>query len=122
MTIQDNPKYRVLLVDDEKEQLDKIKAIIERSTSLKKFIESIDPFLVDQQRGTEEIANRIKENPAHWNLILSYLFMSTNEGKESLGGLIIADVLIPLWESDHKFPVKLIIISNRGGAGGKLGI
>ena len=120
MTIQDNPKYRVLLVDDEKEQLDKIKAIIERSTSLKKFIESIDPFLVDQQRGTEEIANRIKENPAHWNLILSDLFMSTNEGKGSLGGLLIADALIPLWESDPKFPVKLIIISNKGGAGGKL--
>ena len=70
-------------------------------------------FLVDQQKGTEEIANRIKENPAHWNLILSDLFMSTNEGKGSLGGLLIADALIPLWEFDPKFPVKLIIISNK---------
>ena len=51
MTIQDKPKYRVLLVDDEKEQLDKIKAIIERSTSLKKFIESIELLFSRSAKG-----------------------------------------------------------------------
>ena len=120
MTIQGKPKYRVLLVDDEKEQLDKIKAFIERNKSLKNSFESIDIFLVDQQRGTEEIANKIKENPVYWNIILSDLFMPTNERKGSLGGLLIADTLIPFWESNPKFPVKLFIISNKVAAGGKL--
>lgn len=120
MDIQDKPKYKVLLVDDEKEQLDKIKAIIKGSNSLREFIESIDPFLVDHQRGTEEIVNQIKECPAQWNIILSDLFMPTNGGAGSLGGLLIADTLIPFWESDPKFPVKLILISNKAGAGGKI--
>lgn len=120
MANQDNPKYRVLLVDDEKEQLDKIKDIIGKSNSLKEFIESTDTFLVNRQKGTEEIANQIKENPDHWDIILSDLFMPTNEEKGSLGGLLIADALIPYWESNPEFPIKLIIISNKGAAGGKL--
>lgn len=120
MANQDNPKYRVLLVDDEKEQLDKIKDIIGKSNSLKEFIESTDTFLVNHQKGTEEIVNKIKENPVHWDIILSDLFMPTNEGKGTLGGLLIADALIPYWESDPEFPIKLIIISNKRGAGGKL--
>ena len=121
MTIQDNPKYRVLLVDDEKEQLDKIKGIIEQSNLLKEFIEHTDTFLVNRQNGTEKIANQIKENLDHWDIILSDLFMPTNEGEGTLGGLLIADALIPYWESDPGFPVKLIIISNKEAAGGKLG-
>ena len=51
MTIQDKPKYRVLLVDDEKEQLNKIKAIIERSNSLKEFIESTEAIFSRSSKG-----------------------------------------------------------------------
>ena len=77
-------------------------------------------FLVDPQKGTEEIANQIKENPAQWNIILSDLFMPSNEGKGSLGGLLIAKVLIPFFDLDPEFPVKLIFISNKEAAGGEL--
>lgn len=109
-------KYTILLIDDEQDQIDKIKKIIDDSDYLKKHIKSVETRLVDPQKGAGEVSKEIQDNPAHWNIILSDLFMPT----PAKGGQLIADSLIRFFEDDTKFPVRLIFISNKKGASGTL--
>ena len=116
MTISNYPKYKILLVDDEKEQLDKINEILKTSTPIKDHIESIDIRLVDPKKGAAEVAKEISNEQKTWNIILADLFMPT----PPKGGLLIADALISLFGEDKKPPVKLILISNKDKAASEL--
>ena len=109
-------KYRVLLIDDEKTQLEHIKNILDNSDLLEDCLESIDTRLIDPKKGAVDVAQEIGNNLYQWNIILSDLFMPTPE----MGGLLIAGSIIEAVEDDPDIPIKLIVISNKEGAGGKM--
>ncbi len=112
MVNKNSSKYKVLLVDDEVNQLDNIEKIINKSESLKEHV-CIERELVDSTRGAEDIANKIKKEPTKWDIILSDLFMPTPEK----GGILIANALVPHYTNDSNFPVILLFISKEEGAG-----
>lgn len=112
-------KYRVLLVEDEKNQLEGLLKIIERSPALMNLIEKVESRMVNPEEGAGEVAKEIANQPSKcskWNIIIADLFMPTL----AKGGLLIAYELIPCFEKDPDFPVKLILISNKEAAGGEL--
>ncbi len=109
-------KYRVLLIEDEEEQLKAIKDTIERSTSLKKFVGEVDTRIVNPEEGASKVAEEIAEQSPKWNIIVADLFMPTPER----GGLLIADNIIECLEKDPELPVRLILISNKKEAAGAL--
>jgi DNA-binding NtrC family response regulator len=109
-------KYNVLLIDDQESQLEGMKKIIEDSPSLMKFIDTIEVKLVDPEEGAQKVAEEIAKQSPKWNIIIADLYMPDPQK----GGFLIADELTFFKEIDPQFPVRLIFVSNKQEAGGRV--
>lgn len=108
--MRQSPPYRIVLIDDEQEELEKITRYITEKEQLKKWIDTIKPVLAFPD--ISQACSLLSERHEDFDIVLADLYMPVAGAKEALpdGGYQIIETLAKIDEEDRP---QLVVISGK---------